>query len=195
VIRREDDPCRPLSPYAAAKLAGEHYCRCYSELFGLDTVRLRFFNVFGPRQDPHSAYAGVVARFIAAAWLGQAATIHGDGAQSRDFTFVADAVQAVLLAVEAPAAPGKVYNVGNGARTSVRELWRQISELAGRDVSPVQDEARPGDVRHSQADIALARLDLGYRPRVSLHEGLKRTLDHHAGSLVAAQPDRSARPE
>jgi UDP-glucose 4-epimerase len=176
VLRRESDPCRPLSPYATAKLAGEHYCHCFTHSFGLETVRLRLFNVFGPRQDPRSPYAGVVARFVAALSRGEAPLLQGDGQQSRDFTYVEDAVRAFLLAAEAPAASGEVYNVGAGGRTSIRELLRQLGGLLGREVRPVCAAPRPGDVRHSQADLTRARQDLGYLPLVSLAEGLRRTV-------------------
>jgi UDP-glucose 4-epimerase len=177
VVREESMPCRPLSPYAAAKLAGEHYCDCYSRLFDLETVRLRFFNVFGPRQEPHSCYGGVIARFIAALLQGQSPTIQGDGEQSRDFTYVSDVVQTLLLAAKAPGASGKVYNIGRGERTIVLDLLKILNHLLGKDVRPIFTESRPGDVRHSQADITRARIDLGYEPEVSLSEGLRLTLE------------------
>jgi UDP-glucose 4-epimerase len=179
VLRREGDPCRPPSPYAAAKLAGEHYCRCFSRAFGLETVSLRLFNVYGPRQDPHSPYAGVVARFAAALARGESPTVHGDGLQSRDFTYVADAVRAFLLAARAPSACGQVYNVGAGGRTSVLDLLGQLNDLLGSKIQPVFAPAREGDVRHSQADVTRAQADLGYRPGVSLREGLRLTLAYH----------------
>jgi UDP-glucose 4-epimerase len=175
-VRTEADPVSPMSPYAAAKLAGEHYCKCFTTVYGLETVRLRFFNIFGPRQDASSPYSGVIALFIAAMAAGQAPTVQGDGLQSRDFTYVGNAVQAVLKAAEAPAAVGQVYNVGNGSSTSVLDLVKHLNQLLGRNIQPLFGPARPGDVRHSQADISQARRDLGYDPEVSFMEGLRRTL-------------------
>jgi len=175
-VRTEDDPLAPLSPYAAAKLAGEHYCRCFTASYGLETVRLRFFNIFGPRQDARSPYSGVIALFLAAMSAGRAPTIHGDGLQSRDFTYVANAVQAVIKAATAPAAVGKVYNIGSGGSTSVLDLVRHLNQLLGSHLEPVLAPARTGDVRHSQADITRARHDLGYEPTVDFVEGLRHTL-------------------
>lgn len=181
-VRTEDDPIAPLSPYAAAKLAGEHYCRCFTTVYGLETVRLRFFNIFGPRQDPKNPYTGVIALFIAALVEGRTPTIHGDGLQSRDFTYVTNAVQAVMKAADAPAAVGNVYNIGSGANVSVLELVRHLNQLLGSNIVPLHTEARAGDVRHSQADISRARRDLGYEPAVSFAEGLQRTLDWYRGN-------------
>jgi UDP-glucose 4-epimerase len=176
-VRTEDDPLAPLSPYAAAKLAGEHYCRCFTTVYGLETVRLRFFNIFGPRQDPRSPYSGVIALFTAALADGRTPRIDGDGLQSRDFTYVANAVQAVVKAADAPAAVGRVYNVGTGANVSVLQLVAELNRFLGTQVQPTQGPPRPGDVRHSQADISRARRDLGYEPEVSFGEGLRRTLE------------------
>jgi UDP-glucose 4-epimerase len=175
-LRTEDDTIAPLSPYAAAKLAGEHYCKCFTATYGFETVRLRFFNIFGQRQDAKSPYSGVIALFIGAMSAGQAPTVHGDGLQSRDFTYVANAVQVVVKAAEAPAAVGKVYNVGNGSTITVLDLVRHLNELLGTDLQPKFGPARAGDVRHSQADISRARRDLGYDPQVTFLEGLRRTL-------------------
>src|SRR5206468_996220 len=125
-VRTEADPVSPLSPYAAAKLAGEHYCRCFTAVYGLETVRLRFFNIFGPRQDARSPYSGVIALFIAAMASGRAPVVHGDGLQSRDFTYVGNAVQAVMKASQAPAAIGKVYNIGSGGSISILDLVRHL---------------------------------------------------------------------
>jgi UDP-glucose 4-epimerase len=180
-VRTEDEPVSPLSPYAAAKLAGEHYCRCFTSVYGLETVRLRFFNIFGPRQDPHSPYSGVIALFIAAMSAGKAPTVHGDGLQSRDFTYVENAVQALVKAAQSTAAIGKVYNIGSGGRVSVLELVQQLNRLLGTSIEPLWGGARAGDVRHSQADISRARHDLGYDPQVSFAEGLRRTLEAHRG--------------
>jgi UDP-glucose 4-epimerase len=176
MVLTETDPVSPMSPYAAAKLAGEHYCRAFTTAYGLETVRLRFFNIFGPRQDPHSPYAGVIARFVLGALAGQRPTIFGDGLQSRDFTYVANAVHAMVRASEAPAAVGNVYNVGTGATVSLLDLVKHLNELRGGCLEPVLLPARAGDVRFSQADISRAQRDLGYDPAVSFVEGLRRTL-------------------
>jgi UDP-glucose 4-epimerase len=178
-VRTEDDPIAPLSPYAAAKLAGEHYCRCFTASYGLETARLRFFNIFGPRQDARSPYSGVIALFIAAMAAGKTPTIHGDGLQSRDFTYVLNAVQAMMKAATAPAAVGNVYNIGSGGSTSVLDLVRCLNQLLGTHLEPVRGAARIGDVRYSQADISRARRDLGYDPQVSFIEGLRLTLEAH----------------
>jgi len=183
-VRREDEPAAPLSPYAAAKLAGEHYCRCFTKSFGLPTVRLRFFNVFGPRQEPHSPYSGVVALFIAGMAAGKPPTVFGDGRQSRDFTYVANAVQALQKAATAPAAIGNVYNIGNGGRISIIDLVRQLNELLGTHLRPSFGPARPGEVEHSQADISRARRDLGYEPSVSFQEGLRLTLAAYRAAVA-----------
>jgi UDP-glucose 4-epimerase len=176
-VRTETDPVSPLSPYAAAKLAGEHYCRSFTTVYGLETVRLRFFNIFGPRQDASSPYSGVIALFIAALSAGKAPTIQGDGLQSRDFTYVTNAVQAVIQAAEAPAAAGKVYNIGNGGSVSILDLVTHLQRLLGTSLPPQFGPPRPGDVRHSQADIARAQRDLGYDPHVTFADGLRRTLE------------------
>jgi UDP-glucose 4-epimerase len=176
-VRTEDDPVAPLSPYASAKLAGEHYCRCFSRVYALETVRLRFFNIFGPRQRADSPYSGVIALFIATMLRGRAPTVYGSGEQSRDFTYVANAVAALLRAAEAPGAAGKVYNVGSGGRTSVLELVARLNEQLGTRIQPTHGPARAGDVLHSQADVSRARAELGYEPAVSLAEGLGRTIE------------------
>jgi UDP-glucose 4-epimerase len=176
--KRETDPTLPLSPYAVAKLAGEQYCAAFSVVYGLETVRLRYFNIYGPRQPPDSPYAAVLPLFLSAMLEGRRPTIHGDGEQSRDFTFVEDAVQANLLAAEAPGVSGKVYNIACGKRTSLLDVVARINALLGTSIEPVHDEPRPGDVRHSQADISAAQADLGYRPRVDVDEGLRWCLEH-----------------
>ena len=175
-VRKETDALSPMSPYAAAKLAGEHYCKCFTTVYGLETVRLRFFNIFGPRQDATNPYSGVIALFIGAMSGGRAPTVYGDGSQSRDFTYVGNAVQAVLKAAEAPAAVGNVYNVGNGSSTSVLGLVKHLNELLGTRIEPRFAPARAGDVRYSEADITRAQQDLGFAPAVSFKEGLRRTL-------------------
>jgi UDP-glucose 4-epimerase len=180
-VRTEDDPLQPLSPYAAAKLAGEHSCACFTATYGLETVRLRFFNVFGPRQDPRSPYSGVIALFATAMVEGRAPRIDGDGLQSRDFVYVADVVQALVKAATAPAAVGQVYNIGTGGSSTVLDLVRHLNEILGTSILPRHGPPRPGDVRHSQADISRARRDLGYEPAVPFGEGLRRTLESARG--------------
>ena len=171
----ETMPPAPISPYGLQKLAGETYGRLFHALYGLPTVALRYFNVFGPRQDPKSEYAAVVPRFVTSAKSGGEAVVYGDGEQSRDFTFVADCVEANLLAAVRPLRQARVFNVAGGRRVSVNEIWREIRRLAGTTVEPNYLPARPGDVRHSLADTAAARADLGWEPRVALAEGLEIT--------------------
>jgi UDP-glucose 4-epimerase len=175
-VQTEAEPIRPLSPYAAAKLAGELYAQAFAAAYRLETVIVRFFNIFGPRQRVDSPYSGVIALFTAAMAAGRAPTIHGDGLQSRDFTYVADAVQALLKAAAAPDVSGRVYNVGTGRSVSVLDLVAGLNRLLGSNLTPQHGPARTGDVRHSRADITLARRELGYEPAVSFEEGLKRTL-------------------
>lgn len=182
-VRREDEPVNPTSPYGAAKLAGEHYCGCFTSVYGLETVRLRFFNIFGPRQDARSPYSGVIALFSAALAAGRTPTIHGDGLQSRDFVYVTDAVQALIRAAQAPAAAvGNVYNIGTGVRTSILDLVRHLNDILGTSVQPRHGPERAGDIRHSLADITRARRDLGYEPRVPFAEGLRCTLESQRGA-------------
>jgi nucleoside-diphosphate-sugar epimerase len=168
----------PLSPYAVAKLVGEYYCSVFTRVYGLETVSLRYFNVFGPRQDPTSQYSGVVSRFISALHENGRPVIYGDGEQSRDFTYIDNIVAANLSAATAPGAPGKVINVANGERITLNQLLAELKELTGRkDVSAEYAEPRVGDVRHSLADNTLARELLGYESKVGLREGLQRTID------------------
>ena len=173
--KREDMPARPRSPYALQKYSGEVYCQLYAELYGLETVALRYFNIFGPRQNPDSQYAAVVPRFLRAAAKGEPAEIDGDGEQTRDFTYVADAVRANLLAADAPRASGAVVNVAAGGRTSIRALWRAVCETLDTRIEARHRPPRAGDVRDSLADLARARELLGYEPEVTLAEGLRRT--------------------
>ncbi len=170
--------CRPnpLSPYALQKFVGEQYMQMFTRLYGLETVTIRYFNVFGPRQDPSSAYSGVISLFLRALTEQQPPTIHGDGEQTRDFTYVANVVDGVLRAVETPAAAGEVINVATGARVSLNQLLASVQQLAGTSLQPSYGPARAGDVRDSQADIAKAERILGYRVTVPLDEGLRRTL-------------------
>ncbi len=174
--KHEEMPVAPRSPYAASKLAGEAYCRAFAHSYGLETVALRFFNVFGPRQDPASDYAAVIPRFIARMLAGERPVVFGDGAQSRDFTFVGNAIQACLLAAEAgPEAMGEAVNVGCGARWTLLELVELLNEVVGTHLAPAFEDARPGDVRHSEASIDKATRLLGYRPLVDVREGLAQT--------------------
>jgi UDP-glucose 4-epimerase len=172
----EETPVHPLSPYAAAKLAGEMYGEAFSRAYGLETVSLRFFNVFGPRQRADSPYSGVIAIFIAALTSGRVPIIHGDGLQSRDFVYVADAVQALMKAAEAPEVSGQVFNVGTGKSVTVLDLVAALNRILGTNVPPQHGPPRPGDVRHSRADIARIQRELGYAPSVSFEEGLRQTV-------------------
>jgi len=167
-----------LSPYAAAKLAGEYYLQAFAATYGLETVRLRFFNIFGPRQRADSPYSGVIAIFTALVSAGKAPTVHGDGLQSRDFTYVANAVQALRKAAAAPAerVSGRVYNVGTGRSVTILELVQALNRLLGQQLTPIHGPPRPGDVRYSRADIRRSRADLGYEPDVSFEQGLKETV-------------------
>jgi UDP-glucose 4-epimerase len=173
----EAAPLEPLSPYAAAKLAGELYMQAFAHTYGLETVRLRFFNIFGPRQRADSPYSGVIALFIAAISGGKSPSVHGDGLQSRDFTYVGNAVQALIKGATAPGVSGRVYNVGTGASITVLDLIAALNRVLGKDVKPTFGPERAGDVRFSRADITAARKDLGYEPDVSFDEGLKRTVE------------------
>jgi UDP-glucose 4-epimerase len=174
--KTETDPTSPASPYAVAKLAGENYCAAFSEVYGLETVRLRYFNVFGPRQSPESAYAAVIPLFIQALCEGKSPTVHGTGEQSRDFTFVEDVIQANLLAAEAPGVSGRVYNVACGKRTTLLDLIGHINALLGTQIAPTHVAARLGDVKHSQAEIERAKKDLDYQPTTDVPTGLARCL-------------------
>jgi nucleoside-diphosphate-sugar epimerase len=178
----------PLSPYAVAKLVGEYYCRVFTRVYGLETVSLRYFNVFGPRQDPGSQYSGVVSRFISALLTDERPVIYGDGEQSRDFTYIENVVAANLSAASAPKAAGNVINVANGERITLNELLNELKQLTGRtDVTAEYRDPRVGDVRHSLADITMARDLLGYESKVDLRAGLKRTLDWWKTSRFARQ--------
>jgi UDP-N-acetylglucosamine/UDP-N-acetyl-alpha-D-glucosaminouronate 4-epimerase len=172
-------PTLPISPYAVAKLAAEGYCRAFSQVYGLETVALRYFNVFGPRQDPNSQYSAVIPHFITAALQGKGVTIFGDGEQSRDFTYVDNVVEANLLAMKASDVSGQTYNIACGYRISLNDLVASIGRILGRTIEPEYGPPRPGDVRHSMADITLAREQLGYEVGVSFDEGLAQTIDHY----------------
>jgi len=182
----EDTPTLPLSPYAASKLAGEVYAGMFHRLYGLETVCLRYFNVFGPRQDPKSQYAAAIPIFITALLEGRRPTIYGDGEQTRDFVYVGDVVRANLLARDSPSAVGGVFNVSGGKRISVNELIGMLGHIAGKDPNPVHASERPGDVRHSGGDGALARRVLGFAPQVPFEEGLRRTFEWFAAQMLGS---------
>ena len=174
----ETSPLFPKSPYAVTKMTGELYLRVYWELFGVETVALRYFNVYGPRQDPTSAYAAVIPKFIASLRAGESPTINGDGLQSRDFAFVSDVVAANLAAATAPAdaCAGKAYNIAGGSERSLLEMLEILNEILGTSIDPIHVDPRPGDVRHSFADTSAARDDLGWQPTLDFAEGLRRTV-------------------
>jgi nucleoside-diphosphate-sugar epimerase len=173
----ETMPTAPLSPYALQKLVAEQYCQMFTKLYGLETVTIRYFNVFGPRQDPSSPYSGVISLFISALAEGRQPTIYGDGGQTRDFTYVANVVDGVLRACHANGASGEVINVATGGRISLNELFQTLRSLTGAKVEPIYQDTRAGDVRDSQADIDKARRLLGYEPGIGLAEGLKKTVE------------------
>ena len=175
----------PLSPYGAQKLFAEMYCQVFTKAYALETVSLRYFNVFGPRQDSTSQYSGVLALFIPAVLQGRRPTIYGDGLQSRDFTYVQNVVEANLLACKVPGVGGQVFNVACGDRITVNSMLHQINKIVGVDISPVYAEPRSGDIKHSQADITRAREHLGYEPKVSFEEGLRATVEWYRKSLVS----------
>jgi len=175
--KREDMPTNPLSPYALQKLVAEQYCQLFTRLYGFETVTIRYFNVFGPRQDPGSPYSGVISLFSTALLEGRQPVIYGDGEQTRDFTYVANVVDGVLRACGAPQAAGEVINVATGGRISLNELLRTMNRIVGAKITATNAEGRPGDVRDSQADISKARALLGYEPSVELEEGLRHTLE------------------
>jgi len=183
--KRESMPTNPLSPYAAAKLAGEHYARLFHQLYGLETVGLRYFNVFGPRQNPNSEYPAAIPKFIRLTQSGRQPVVYGDGEQTRDFTPVSNVVDANLGAAFSPWAAGKVYNVGCGRRISLNHLLSLIGELTGRVVRPDYQPAKPGDVLDSLADIEAARRDLGYEPRMGIEEALAELVGYGAIAQAA----------
>ena len=178
----ETMPTAPLSPYALQKLVAEQYCQMFTQLYGLETVTIRYFNVFGPRQDPSSPYSGVISLFISALCEGRRPKIYGDGEQTRDFTYVANVVDGVLRATEAPRASGEVINVANGERISLNQLFATIRSLVGASGEPIYEAPRAGDVRDSQADITKAKQLLGYEPRASFEEGLEKTIAWYRAS-------------
>jgi len=184
--KHENMPTNPLSPYALQKVIGEQYLQMFTRLYGLETVAIRYFNVFGPRQDPTSAYSGVISVFATALLEKRSPTIYGDGEQTRDFTYVANVVDGVLRASEAPGASGEIINVATGGRISLNQLFEEMRKLVGADVKPAYAESRRGDVRDSQADITKARELLGYEPFVAFEEGLSKTVDWYRSAETAA---------
>jgi len=181
--KREDQPPAPVSPYAASKAAGEQYAAIWTRLYGVETVGLRYFNVFGPRQDPKSEYAAVIPRFILWGLSRRPLTIHGDGTQSRDFTYIDNVVEANILAAKAPAASGEVFNVGCGSRVSLLEIVAKLEAIVGRRLERRHTPSRAGDVPHTLADVSKAKRLLGYAPLVDFDEGFRRTVEHFRSSL------------
>src|SRR5580692_9097456 len=181
--KREDMSPNPISPYAVAKLASEYYMASFSRCYGLETVALRYFNIFGPRQDPSSPYSGVLAKFITQMLSGTQPTMFGDGEQSRDFTYIDNAVEANLLACKAPGSQvaGEVFNVATGRRVTLNETFKLLQGLTSYSGSPVYGPERGGDIRHSLADISLAEKHLGYKSKVNFEEGLRRTVEWYRG--------------
>jgi UDP-glucose 4-epimerase len=177
--KREIDPAAPISPYGAAKLAAEYYCRAFTATYGFETVTIRYFNVFGPRQDPGSPYSAVIPLFITALLSGRQPVVYGDGQQSRDFTYVANVVHANLLAADAPGVAGHVFNAANGKSITLLELIGALNQFLGTRVEPKLDPPRRGDIRESMADITMARTLLGYEPQVDFYEGLRRSIDYY----------------
>ena len=184
--KRETDLPGPISPYGAAKLACEAYCQAFTATYGFQTVCLRYFNVYGPRQDPNSPYSAVIPLFVTAMLDGRRPTVYGDGGQSRDFTYVGNVVQANLLAAERPGVEGRVFNVGNGRSTDLLTLLSVLNRLLGTRIEPIFAPPRPGDVRESMADITQARTLLGYDPQVDFEEGLRRSVDYYRA--IAGRP-------
>lgn len=174
---REDMPLGPISPYGVSKLAGEHYGKVFHHVYGLEFVSLRYFNVFGLKQDPGSPYSGVLARFCNAMRDGESPTVYGDGEQSRDFIFVENVVLANILAFETPGIAGMAFNIGTGARHTLNQTLKLLAKFSGGDISAKYEPPRTGDIRDSEADIALAREELGFDPRIGFEEGLRRTWD------------------
>ncbi len=184
--KREDMPPEPESPYAVSKVVGEHYARVYSQIYGLEVVGLRYFNVFGPRQVPSSPYSGVISIFVAQMCAGASPTVCGDGHQSRDFVYVGDVVEANMRASTTPGIAGRIYNIGCGRSASLLELIAALNQILGTELAPMFAPPRAGDIRFSSADISRARAELGYEPKVGLAEGLERTI----AAVEASHADR-----
>lgn len=189
--KSEDLPTHPLSPYGVQKLAAEAYIPVWNALYGTEAVALRYFNVFGPAQDPHGAYAAVIPAFITAALEGRAPVVYGDGEQSRDFIYVGDVADINILAATVPAAAGKVLNVGTGRATTLNEILRQVGAALGRQLTPEHQEERAGDIRESVADVTRLRTTLHYEPRISFADGIARTVRAYTESRRTASGERS----
>jgi len=192
--KHEEMPTNPLSPYALQKVVGEQYLQMFTRLYGLETVSIRYFNVFGPRQDPTSPYSGVISVFATALLASRPPKIYGDGGQTRDFTYVANVVDGVLRACEAPDASGQVINVATGGRISLNDLFRTMRAIVNGTIEPTYAEERAGDVRDSQANISKAKRLLGYEPLVSFEEGLRKTLSWYRTAEVASAPVAVSNP-
>jgi len=177
--KTEDMTPNPQSPYALTKLVGEYYCRVFHQIYGLPTICLRYFNIYGPRQDPNSQYAAVIPRFISRVWQDKSPIIYGDGEQTRDFTFIQDAIQANIVAAETDATG--VFNVGTGGNTTINRLAEAIIRITGRDLQPIYQEPRAGDIRNSLADVSRAKA-IGYEPKYSLEDGLQETIRRFSGA-------------
>ncbi|MDG2221547.1 MAG: SDR family oxidoreductase [Rubripirellula sp.] len=190
VSKREVDPAAPLSPYAAAKLASEAYCQAFVRSFPIEAVVLRYFNVFGPRQDPQSEYSAVIPRFVSMILAGERPIIYGDGQQSRDFVYVQDVAKANMLAATTPGISGSTINVARGERTTLLDLLVTLREILGQNIEPIHEPARVGDVRDSLADISQARNLLGFEPDVSMSQGLNQSVDYYR-SIVESQAPAS----
>jgi nucleoside-diphosphate-sugar epimerase len=180
----ETMPPNPLSPYAVGKLVGEYYCSVFSEVFGLETISLRYFNVFGPQQDPTSQYAAAIPAFVTAILKDEPPTIYGDGEQSRDFTYVDNVIDANLLAARAKRTKGEVINIACGQAVTVNEIIDMINNLLGKNVKPKYTDPRPGDVKHSLADITVAQRLIGFKPTVSFYDGLQKAIDWYRDNLL-----------
>lgn len=192
--KHEEMPTNPLSPYAVTKLAGENYCRAFHQVYGVPTVALRYFNVFGPRQDPTSQYSAVIPKFIVAMLRGESPTIYGDGSQSRDFTYVANVVQMNLLACQVDSTIGQVFNAALGGRVSLLDIVGSLNELLGTNIEPQFSAERKGDVMHSQADAYKFQQVAGFDEWVELREGLRHTIEWYANSTCSPPGPTSARP-
>ena len=184
---------RPKSPYAVQKLLGEYYATAFSECYDLETISLRFFNVYGPRQDPSSVYSGVLSKFLTALIERRSPTIYGDGDQSRDFTYVEDVVDLILKASEASGVSGRMFNAGNGNRYTLNETWNLLQQIEDVDLPPIYEPPRPGDVRHSQADTSAAVKELDHRPRFTFEQGLRLTLEWYRSDMMRQRSGEHAR--